>query len=1079
MATPNLNLVYSSSAGGAGPYGEGWSLAVGSIERSGKWGVPRCMVSDGFDATDEFVLSLNGSAIELVTYGAGPNGSTAYRSRTDQSFLEAFRRTDNSWEVFDRSGMRYQFGTTAESRRTRTGGCGFTSIWGLTQMKDPNNNVVDVAYRTGENTLSLDTVQYGGTPSSHAFQVRFEYDDHPFPITSYRNGVLEVINDLVDRIHVEAKPTSSGSFGPLRIYDLVYDDDLEEPPAACDAPDRVLLCEVSVDDDMPTQSFEYSSGVFGLSAGTSQSGPGSATWLRNTTVNFDTEASVMDMNGDGRLDMVRAEHAGTNAYAVYYGLANGGIATSNPSNWCAHQTDTTIDGERLRKETAFNGGFAYAQKETIDLTGDGLADFVDADRPSLSPLDPATEWLVYPGSLSTVCPNAGTMPGFSTTAITWLAPESRSMLTQKSDGGNVIEVWKRLVDMNGDGRADLVIASAAAAEWEVYLNNGESFVDSDSAVAGGAVDLHYGTGDVLRAISRETKSGGVRRTSRDLFDFNGDGLPDLVKSDGTQYLIHLNNGQSFDPGISIASTYAIREVHNESGQTLVDFIDVNGDGLPDRVRVDGGNHWQVSINRGTSLSPEQDWGVLEAIRRGNSKGNTKIDMIDWNHDGLLDRVEADDGGWDVLLGQPTTGPAIRPYLMTAARNGIGGVFHITYQPSTRFQNTLLPFVSWVVTATRKTDGLCTGTSSACLNSGNEIQRTYTYAEGEFDGPTREFRGFGLVTENFPGHPGGLVGRRETHFNQEEHSRGQVDLQETKVNAFGDGFIVVSRETFAWQTKTTDLPRTQVWLAEKKSEVFDVETGSGSSQCRVDRNVEPDIYGRVSTRCSLPCGTGTPGSCSAAVDGKVTTESIWADPSSSSIGDPLVRERPSSVTVSYVKSGGTSKTVSEQTFTYAWPAGNVLTATTVGDATTGGNATVATTYGNHGNMASVTDARNGQSTTVYSGTPFELFPSTETNAAGHSVHTQWDLRYGQMQVIGPNGSSNGDVSSATYDKAGRVTCEAKPGNTCPGALRRILVSLWRLGGGGMGREAVVRSGADAGAEQHDRTACGVSARAYVL
>src|SRR5688572_28156054 len=165
MATPNLNLVYSSSAGGAGPYGEGWSLAVGSIERSGKWGVPRCMVSDGFDATDEFVLSLNGSAIELVTYGAGPNGSTAYRSRTDQSFLEAFRRTDNSWEVFDRSGMRYQFGTTAESRRTRTGGCGFTSIWGLTQMKDPNNNVVDVAYRTGENTLSLDTVQYGGTPS--------------------------------------------------------------------------------------------------------------------------------------------------------------------------------------------------------------------------------------------------------------------------------------------------------------------------------------------------------------------------------------------------------------------------------------------------------------------------------------------------------------------------------------------------------------------------------------------------------------------------------------------------------------------------------------------------------------------------------------------------------------------------------------------------------------------------------------------------------------------------------------------------------------------------------------------------
>ncbi|MGH9388649.1 MAG: SpvB/TcaC N-terminal domain-containing protein, partial [Vicinamibacteria bacterium] len=99
-ATPDLKLVYSSSGGG-GLLGEGWGMALGSIERSTKWGVPRCTASTGFDATDEFVFTMNGAAVELVNFGSGPGGSTIYRPRTDQAFLEALRRTDNTWEVFE------------------------------------------------------------------------------------------------------------------------------------------------------------------------------------------------------------------------------------------------------------------------------------------------------------------------------------------------------------------------------------------------------------------------------------------------------------------------------------------------------------------------------------------------------------------------------------------------------------------------------------------------------------------------------------------------------------------------------------------------------------------------------------------------------------------------------------------------------------------------------------------------------------------------------------------------------------------------------------------------------------------
>jgi RHS repeat-associated protein len=1014
MATPNLNLVYSSG-GGAGLYGEGWSLPIGSIERSTKWGVPLCTGA----YADEFVLTLNGAATELVNFGTS-GSDTVYRPRTDQSFLEAHRKQDNTWEVFERSGMRYVFGTTSASRRDRSPTC--TTVWGLTQIKDPNDNVVDLVYVTGKQTLVLDRVEYGGIGVNQAFRVRFTYVGHPIPTTSWRNGTKEVVQDLVDEVHVEAKTSQGGGFGPVRVYDLKYSH--QSPGPGCDAPDRVLLCEVSTNDQMPAQRFEYAPAISGLAAAVGYDNPGTFQHLRSATMNAEVEDSVMDMNGDGRLDFVNSANGNDDTWTVYYGLANGAISAAESTRWCAG--GGSIESAHMRRETDFENNFAVTQKETIDLDGDGLPDFLDST--TWSPTNPV--WKFHPGSLSVTCPSFGTVPGFVPAAIDWPAPEAYSTRSEKDMGGDRIRSWKSLADVNADGRADLVIANPApGVDWTVFLNTGAAFV------AQGPFANSAGP------INQEDKvSGGPfgaeRRTVRDLFDFNGDGLPDVVEEGAGAFLVRLNDGEGFQPTISVSASgltdYAVRVVDNSSGEALSDFLDMNGDGLPDRVEWTGKTSWTVWINRGTSLAAPQTWlgGGANTIRDRNSKGNTKIDMVDWNHDGILDRVDARTNTWQVQRGQPASGTAIRPYLMTAAHNGAGGAFYPTYQPSTRFTNTLLPFVSWVVTATRRTDGLCSSTPSACLESGNEIQRTYTYGAGYFDGPTREFRGFGSVWESFPwtSAPGALVGRRETTFSQDDHTRGQIELVETKTAVWSGLPQTSMRETYVWDTRPDPGGgRTQVFLAEKKSEVFDTETGGGATQCRLDRNVAPDVYGRVETRCTLPCGTSNPGSCSDNPVGQVTTVSVWANPSYTPGTQPAVRERPASVTVSYVKAGG-SETLSQQNFVYAWPAGNVLTATTIGDATTGGDATVTTAYGNHGNMESVTDARGGQSTSGYGGTPFSLFPSSETNAVGHTVQTTWDLRYGkETQVTGPNG----ELTAATYDAAGRVTCEAKPGNSCPG------------------------------------------------
>src|SRR5262249_42934263 len=59
---PNLALVYSSLAG-PGPYGVGWDLPIGRIERSTRLGVP----AYGVDGT--FVVVLPEGAVELVDEG--------------------------------------------------------------------------------------------------------------------------------------------------------------------------------------------------------------------------------------------------------------------------------------------------------------------------------------------------------------------------------------------------------------------------------------------------------------------------------------------------------------------------------------------------------------------------------------------------------------------------------------------------------------------------------------------------------------------------------------------------------------------------------------------------------------------------------------------------------------------------------------------------------------------------------------------------------------------------------------------------------------------------------------------------
>jgi RHS repeat-associated protein len=843
---------------------------------------------------------------------------------------------------------------------------------------------------------------------------------------SYRHGLREEVDDLVDRIEVRSNGTL------VRTYDLQYDHD-SAPPTNCDAPDRALLCAVSVD-AQPTQTFEYAPAAFGLGEEVdSQIAPAPPSdpnqhfqQLRSATASAETKTSTMDMNGDGLLDYVNASDQNPGTWEVWFGNKDG-------SGFNVYRTWAIPGGVDDNHMRAVSGsGSPATRKETMDLTGDGIADFVDASPTTYS--ETGNKWKVYAGYCSDTDPFAC---GFSGSPVLWPAPEAE-LGEELLEGGGATSTIKRLVDMNGDGRPDLVKSAEKDQNgnwqyiiWKVWLNNGTGFASSHAA------DMRFGEGIFGGHITRSVSSAGTTRTERDTFDFNGDGLPDHV----TTIWVYLNDGLAFDSAGKLIQINPLRSVDNGSGETTRDFLDVNADGLPDLVQwVAASNSWSVRLNQGTSLAAAAPFpGASGTIRRNNSRGNTKWDVLDWNGDGFIDRVDANGDTWTVQLGLPSTGPGIRPYLMTRSKNGMGGLSDTRYAPSTRYTNTRLPFTSWVVTGTRRTDGLCglsvtdafTLIGNPCLAQGHEVVTTLEYEKGYFDGVEREFRGFGKVTERYPAEPDRS---RVVEFNQATHTRGQMESEEI----WAAPGSLASREDYSWTTYVPDVnvDRTQVYMSQQVTDVFDLDTPSTAKQCSMKRNERPDSYGRVTRSCALSCGTWPQVGCVGAglPAGLVVTETAWA-----TIANSGVRERPATVTTKYKPAPGTNpQTLALKHYLYDG-SGNVTSVRTEGLGSA--DATVTNEYDEpgsskpaRGNITKVIEPEQqgtgiGTTSTFAAATSF-LFPTTETTPLGLTTTKLWDLRHGkESQVTGPNG----EVSVATYDAAGRTLCEAKPGSSCSSGI----------------------------------------------
>ena len=183
-ATPDIALGYGSG-GSNGWLGVGWNLDVGYIQRDGRDGVPILWPSSGtlpyepvsplqYDDDAGFVFSFRGHSSRLT-----PIGSGVYRAELDKEALK-FVLSPSGWTVYAKDGSVHQFGFTSESAYSRMEmpvwestavGNAKTFRWALSSSEDANGNRILYEYAdpiTTQRQLYLSRIRYNGHTSQQA-----------------------------------------------------------------------------------------------------------------------------------------------------------------------------------------------------------------------------------------------------------------------------------------------------------------------------------------------------------------------------------------------------------------------------------------------------------------------------------------------------------------------------------------------------------------------------------------------------------------------------------------------------------------------------------------------------------------------------------------------------------------------------------------------------------------------------------------------------------------------------------------------------------------------------------------------
>ena len=365
------------------------------------------------------------------------------------------------------------------------------------------------------------------------------------------------------------------------------------------------------------------------------------------------------------------------------------------------------------------------------------------------------------------------------------------------------------MDMNGDGYPDILgdghiqytgpLGSYGNDKASLSMEGVQSAASISRAnTAGGqAVHAFIRKGHPENGAERTAKIAGNLSTTGgssddtsewEYIDLNGDGLPDLLNFQNGKakynlgyaftvettvsnlspttmhgYDATVSIGGSFDYGLSsFAGGTAGAKTTNYS---KCEYIDLNGDGLPDKVTYDNNtNTAKVFLNTGAGFSTTVI-NLGSALFQENATQSESVNMAytlsipitgtkqrvvmnpsvhtSWSANATKKAIRDIDGDGcpDILTSSSPTSLTVKrsdigcTNMLQTVTNSLGGKFTIEYSRTSASCDH--PGGKWAMSTLTIDDGI--------HDDGPNQRQTFTYADGKYDRPEREFLGFGTVT----------------------------------------------------------------------------------------------------------------------------------------------------------------------------------------------------------------------------------------------------------------------------------------------------------------------------------------------
>ena len=993
---PQLAFTYNSFKRN-GWLGVGWSLDIGSIQRSTKHGL-------NYPGTD-FVVVSGTSSIELVPVGEShPNH---YSAKIEGTFLDYYFDSDISgtkgWRVTDKAGTIYFYGSTSDSRQQTDDAHIFK--WHLDKVMDVDGNFMRATYLSVSGELYLNQIDYTGNgtvaPTTHVIfnstPGRVDYTRTYASRNSIANPILTntlLLNSVevkfkeqlirrYDLEYIDSERTERKLLKRIKqIGDLgqeypnpmvfTYQPDLVADPDAGKLGVDVSLVERTSGEELfcyyltanvtgrGKPDFIYDDGVrnptsyihvipakSGEIGFQTNDGPGAFKKGRNHDYYFEQKGFMVgDIDGNGLADIIYMD-ANRNIWAFFGTKTNSGKASMT------YEKKMATLAKGLKTHTTY---------KVADINGDGYSDFIYASN---------TDQSGHHGEFR----------------VLYASPDkSRTFLDEQVIGysdslynPNQCKDFS-LGDFNGDGQLDIVYVDSNNGVHVLFSPNYQDVL----------------TNGVLGDLSFPKRL--------QVADVNGDGLADIVYNStggsSTSFYALLSNGAGSFEKVSWGHRAAAIGYFSDKARFFL--TDVNGDGLTDILYDsdygdNGSARWINSGGGGGVMQTDKGLGLKNPNNQASG-----LSVADFTGDGLPDIMyeSCNENGNDCgdMRGRAVSGTF--PDLLSTISNGIGGTYKITYTKSSKFKNIRLPYTVQVVSSIVTNDG--SGDSTV----------TYDYADGLHDFVEREFRGFGTVTKTLPATANTEASTIESSFYQDSVKKGLMYRQIVK-DSSGNVYKEQANKFLSDEDGKPKCPAANFpCLYETNTYIYDGDTAAR----QIRTSFEYDQYGNVKSRYQ---------------EGDLAVPDDQRYDETEYIYDTTKRllSRPSVVHVRSGKDLSADEDLSRTTYAYDdsdHP--NRVTSKTFLAKFNGHRETdpeISYLYDAYGNLSQQIDPNTVGATVIEYDEDTNTYPKKVTDPAGHVTVTQYNTKFSKPDYVT---DSNEKTTSYYYDHFGRLETVVGPNDT---------------------------------------------------